>query len=280
MTMVGATCTVATRHEPTEDHDDKYIIRSVKRALSILSTIGTEDSAIGLSDIGRLTNIDKATTLRLLTTMENIGFVARADDGRGFGLGTQFIRLFTARHLELRRLARPHMERLACVTGEMVELIELCGTGCVRVDGIPSSHELGLTAPIGRWAPSRVAAGGKAILAFLPAPVAGMMAEEDDGKNRCCCSNSNKNHASILALIRDRGYAVSINSDIAGAILVAAPVFGGDGYPVAALSVGVPIDRLKCMDFSRLISMVRETASAISGQPVHTRGRCDRSHRG
>lgn len=224
-----------------------------------------EAPAIGLSDIGRRTRIDKATALRLLTTMETIGFVARADDGRGFGLGTQFIRLFTARHRELRRLARPHMERLASATGDMVELIELCGTGCVRVDGIPSSHELGLTAPIGRWAPSRVSAGGKAILAFLPDHVVGMTAEDHDGDGRSRCPDTRKIHASMMALIRDRGYAVSVNSDIAGAVLVAAPVFGADGGPVAALSVGVPVDRLRLLDFPRLVSLVRDTADAISG---------------
>ncbi len=42
------------------------------------------------------------------------------------------------------------MERLARVSGDTVELIEPCGAVCVRVDRIPTSHELGLTAPIGR----------------------------------------------------------------------------------------------------------------------------------
>jgi DNA-binding IclR family transcriptional regulator len=50
--------------------------------------------------------------------------------------------------------------------------------------------------------------------------------------------------AATLATVRRRGWAASVAEREAGVASVSAPVFGGDGRVVAAVSVSGPIDRL------------------------------------
>jgi DNA-binding IclR family transcriptional regulator len=53
--------------------------RSVERAMAVLMYVCQGDSPVGLTDISRGAGLDKATTLRLLTTLANIDLVRQRE---------------------------------------------------------------------------------------------------------------------------------------------------------------------------------------------------------
>ena len=69
-----------------------------------------------------------------------------------------------------------------------------------------------------------------------------------------------------LAQIRTRGYEVAPSQQTAGVYNLSAPILGGDGAALAALTCPyiAPLNRPKAPDIPETISMLQETASALS----------------
>lgn len=245
--------------------EPKMTVRAVERALLILSIVARSMRPIGLSEISRAADLDKATVLRLLTTLEVDGFVSRNQDGRSYTLGARFIQLLGAWHVDIRRMARLHMERLSRVTGETVGLIEARGTEAVRVEGIASSHELGMSASVGRSAPMYAGAGGKSIMAHLPKAEIDRIVEVTELRPVTPDTITvRETLMEELEQVRRQGFAHSIGENVVGAASVAAPVFNAGGYPVAAITVSGPQIRLKRARLLQIAPLVREAAMALS----------------
>ena len=66
-------------------------VQSLGRGLEILAHLGSEDGPRMISDMSEITGINRATTRRLLTTLETLGFVARR--GREFRLTSRVLGL-------------------------------------------------------------------------------------------------------------------------------------------------------------------------------------------
>lgn len=240
-------------------------VRAVQRALRILSFVAQSVMPIGLSEISRLAKLDKATTLRLLATLEAEGFVKRNEDGRHYVLGARVIQLFNAWHGDIRQLARPHLERLSRATGETVGLIEARGTEGIRVEAIPGKHELGMSAAIGRSSPMYSGAGGKAILAHMPQAEVERIIEVTALRPVTPDTMTDREMLMrTLDQVRKQGFAYSIGENVVGASSVAAPVFDAGGYPIAAITVSGPQIRLKKARLAQIAPLVRDAAAALS----------------
>ena len=71
-----------------------------------------------------------------------------------------------------------------------------------------------------------------------------------------------------LAQIRARGYDVMASQQTAGVYNLSAPVLGGDGVAIAALTCPyiTPLNRPRAPDIPETIAMLRETADALSAR--------------
>ncbi len=107
------------------------LVRSVDRAIKILILVAQADEPIGLSEISRITQIDKATALRLLSTLEASKLVQRDPSTRRYGPGHNIWRLASYWRNDLRTASRPHLEALRRATEETVSLV--CPRGLERV---------------------------------------------------------------------------------------------------------------------------------------------------
>lgn len=99
------------------------LVRSVDRAIKILVLVAQADEPIGLSEISRITQIDKATALRLLSTLEASSLVQRDLTTRRYGPGNNIWRLASYWRNDLRAAGRPHLEALRRATEETVSLV-------------------------------------------------------------------------------------------------------------------------------------------------------------
>lgn len=192
-------------------------IRSVERALSILQSFRSSDSALTLSEIARRTNLNKMTALRLLGTLEENHYVDRLKSG-GYRLGgtvMQLAQVFNA-SLNLEDYVMPSLLRLTEESGESAayyrreENYRLC---LYRVD---SAHLVRAQTRVGERVLLPEGAFGRALVRY-----------ED-------IENCHEGAPGLVISYAER------NPDLA---TVAAPVFDSSHKIIGTLGISLPIYR-------------------------------------
>jgi DNA-binding IclR family transcriptional regulator len=88
--------------------------------MTLLEFFSAARPEIGLSDLARLAAFDKASTRRLLVSLQKHGFIEQNPDTRKYRLGAGFLRLARVREatFPIRSVIQPVLDRLARETGE------------------------------------------------------------------------------------------------------------------------------------------------------------------
>ena len=96
------------------------MVKVLKRAVAVLEAVGRE-SGPTFTDIQGTTGLKKATLSRILSSLEELGFVERAPD-RTYSVGSRLVALArpALRRQVLSRVAERHARRLAGKLGELV----------------------------------------------------------------------------------------------------------------------------------------------------------------
>ncbi|UCH72761.1 MAG: IclR family transcriptional regulator [Rhodospirillales bacterium] len=238
-------------------------VRSVERAISILFLVAQNDRPLGLSEISRSVGLDKATTLRLLTTLEGADLIQQDTATRRYFLGGAVNRLSGAWRNDLRQLSRPYLKTLWRDTNETVCLACPRGLERVYVEIMPSMHELSDVPAIGRAYPIHVGAAGIVLMAHLAeAEVENVLRQVDLASAAREAEVKRMRRAWNTA--RQQGYAFITGHPNVGSAAIAAPVFDRDGEVVAAAVVRGPEVRLTREKLVQLSPHVIETAARIS----------------
>lgn len=240
-------------------------IRAVERSTRVLFFLGGNAAPVGLSEIARAVGVDKATTLRILTTFEQLGAVRQDEASRGYRLGPNMSTLAAAPPPDLREVTRPLMNRLWEATGETVCLVLPNGYERVHVEVLPGRHELRFDPVIGLTWPLYVGASGKAMLAFMSkARLDELVAATGLAPGRSRRASDEGQLRRELAKIRRDGYAVSSGETVEGGAVVAAPIFDRLGDVVASIALRGPSVRLGPQALRALAPAVRDAARAAS----------------
>jgi DNA-binding IclR family transcriptional regulator len=240
-------------------------LQSVTRAVRALELIA-ESGSLGVTELGRLLDVHKATSSRLVATLAERGLVERDPITDKYRLGFGLIRLAGAAMagLDLVRTAHPVLEDLAERTRETVNLGVLSGDAVVYVDQIAGTRAIVNVSWVGRRAPLHCTSNGKVLLASLPE------AEQDRLLDRPLERPTSHTIVDLVTLrsqlreIEVRGYAQTLEEVEEGLNAVAAPVRQADGEVVAALSVSGPAFRMRPMDLPRIARLTMEAAGAVS----------------
>lgn len=147
--------------------------QSVQKATSILRAVAAQPQGDTASGLARTVGLPHSTTLRLIHTLENEGFLMRRrGDGR-YVIGLDLVRLGTdAKPGDLlRAAARPALERLADETHETVTLSVVRGGVAVDVVvQIDTPDPIQAVNWMSRSYPLHASSSGKVVLAELDAP--------------------------------------------------------------------------------------------------------------
>jgi IclR family acetate operon transcriptional repressor len=240
-------------------------VRSVERAISILTLVAEASVPIGLSEVSRATGLDKATTLRLLLTLENANLIQRDALSRRYSPAAGLWRLVNFWRHDLRLVSMPHLESLRRSTGETVQLVCPRGVERVVVEALAGAHELVVVPSVGTVQPIYVGASGKTIMAFLPDEERDRIIELTGLKPLNPLGIADRaTYLDVLRDIRMKGYAESIGDVTIGACALAAPVFDASGRVVAAVSLRGPEIRMGKDRLVKMAPLVMETARSIS----------------
>src|SRR5579862_3464909 len=195
--------------------------QAIERAAQLLVRVVESAEPPSIGELSEDSGLPKSTTSRLVSALERQGLVQRLGERGRLRPGPVLLR-YASRDASqtLIELAAPSLRRLADASGETINLAVPGSEGVEHLAQEDTAHFVGVTDWVGRRVPFELAANGKCFLAFGGGEVEG--GEE----------------------IRARGYATSIDEIEVGLSAIAAPVLGGDGAAVAALSVSGPPHRL------------------------------------
>ena len=210
--------------------------RSLDRALKIFGLFNEDKLEWSVSEICKELRIPPASGYRILGSLERAKFLDRSKNGTSYQLGLETIRLshLVLAGLDIRDAARPIMRDLARKIGETIILL-VPGTGmavCIEaVEGV--SPILPRPLRVGEHVPYNAGAAPLTLLAFLdPHDRDRIIASRLPKLTERTLVKSSELRARCVQIAGD-GVAYSRSEMIAKTLAVAAPIFSGDGSPVA-----------------------------------------------
>ena len=244
-------------------------VQAVKRAIAILKAFSSEEPELGVAELSRRLKLPKSTVSRLLVTLEEEGLVTQDPETGLYRLGVELIRLANSVHLftDLRRIAQPHMRRLAMDVGESVSIAVLQGQDVVNLDVfVPPGHLIKRVGWAGRHMPAYATAAGRAILAFLPREERLHYLKGPFTPLTPHTITDPKRLRLELQRVHAQGYATAFEELEEGLHAVSAPIFNYEGRVIASISVSGPGYRLTRTRIREIAPKVVETAFRISAE--------------
>lgn len=240
-------------------------VKSVDRALRLLSFISSLSEPIGVNQLSRDVRMHKATVSRLLGTLLAHGFVAKEPVTERYTLGLAFIQASTVSLARIGFLdaARSVLQSLAESSGETATLAVRDGDWSLTLDQVTPDRLIVNMNWIGMRTPLHCTSDGKVLLAW---------AEETDLKEFLSRALISPTERSItrpdelrkeLAEIRKLGYAVANEELEVGLTGVAAPVEGRTGLVIASISVSGPSSRMTPERMASCGELVKKACSDL-----------------
>ncbi|MFD5483700.1 IclR family transcriptional regulator [Streptomyces hawaiiensis] len=244
-------------------------LSTVTRSLRVLEAVAAHQP-VTAAELSKIFGMPESTLRRTLRTLNEAGWLrAHHRDATRWEIGSRvFAVLATApRSTGLFPAAREPMIRLRDALNETVLLsVPDALNDMVVVDRVDCGHAVRSFHAIGDTSPQYATATGRAVLAHLPVPeVDDAVAGGRDGYGAPSRTDPAELHAE-LRRVRDRGYAVDQNRYRPGVCVVAAPVLGHDGVPLAAVAVSLPEHRFDPMLLDELGQLVKDTAAEIAAR--------------
>ena len=144
---------------------------TVTKALELLDLFSRARPLIGLSELARLAELNKATCFRLVTELADYGLLEQVGTAREYRLGPTVLRLSALReaHVPMRDAAMPVLQGLAQTTGETAHMSLLLGT-ILRPLAVAYStaHSTRVSIEDTDALPFHATSSGLAVLAFQP----------------------------------------------------------------------------------------------------------------
>ena len=161
---------------------------------------------LGTNEIARRTGINASTVSRLLATLAAGRYVEHVPATGRYRLSLRLVELGNAvlGRLDLRALARPHLEALVRETGETATLSAPGEHDAVTVDFVHSSAAVQSVAQLGRPSVGHATAVGKVLLAFGARRAPGAAARRVHRRAR---SPTRRGSSQELGRVRRRGLA-------------------------------------------------------------------------
>jgi DNA-binding IclR family transcriptional regulator len=245
-----------------------YNVRSIERALQILSAFDDEHPERGVSDIAELMGLHRATTHRIIITLLNCAYLERTADGDKYRLGLKLAStgLRVVHRLDFRREALPYLRQLTQQFKENCDLGVFDQGEVFGVEVVPGNHALMIAARVGFRLPVHCTASGKVFLAFLPDSERDRLLSQPLKAHTAKTITSASELRRQLAEVQKNGYAIDDEELEVGVRAIAVPIRNRDGEVVAAISMPGPTSRMTKERVAELAAGLLEASAAVSAR--------------
>lgn len=246
----------------------QYPIESVDNALKLILLV-SERSELRMSEASRYLGVAPSTAHRLLGMLRYRGFVRHDPVTKAFAPGPALDMLAFAalRGMDVRRIARPVLERLNRDVAETVHLGQLEGNLVRFIDAIESPRATRVASRLGLSMPAHCTSTGKALLAQLPVEEIRRLYPNQRLQPMTPRSISRRlDLEQELSRIRSLGFATNREETEEGVSSVAVAVSGEHGHLRLAINVAVPTSRWSAEWTRRTALSLQEAAAEVASQ--------------
>ncbi|MGN0826705.1 MAG: IclR family transcriptional regulator [Kiritimatiellia bacterium] len=244
-----------------------YDVPGLRFGFRVLETINATPQGATLSEIATRAKLPISTTFRLVGTLEDIGILRRAPDGRTFHLTAKIFE-FSRKALAETSLKECALATMREVRNRVVDTVLLgvrIDTSIVVVDQVIGKRMFSFVSKLGNQVGLGYSAPGRAILAHLPPAETKKILPLLDYPR--LTPNTLTTPAALrrcLKTVLARGYAIDQEEHRIGVYCAAAPIFDSGGYPFAAIWTSGLIDDAGVEHLDAIGRTMRSAADAVT----------------
>lgn len=240
-------------------------MKTVDKALKVLEQFSLERPELGLSELARLADTDKAATRRLLLAFSKHGFIEQSAETRKYRLGTGFLRLARIREatVPMARAAQEVVDTLLEAVDETVHISVPVATSMATIaHRLPRRGNVINIEPT-EALPYHATSSGLVYLAFASTETCMRVLQLQRLAVTASTLVKKQDILDKLSQIRDLGYACSYNSFEAGVASIAMPFFNKQSDPAGAVSIALPDTHLTSARTKELLPPLRSAAKQM-----------------
>lgn len=219
--------------------------RTLEKGLFLLSLFDVNHPEWTLKELREYAGLPKATTRRLIKTLEHSKWVAHDPVTGKYHLGPSARRAYylATSDSELVRVAHPFLVELQEETTETSILSVWSTQGAIIIDTVPTSRPFKIYTAVGMPLPGVSSADAQVLIAFMPEASWDVILATPVEQRTPKTVTDAETLKERWRRIRREGVAYDWEEWNMGAPAVAAPVFDQRGELRAAMTVAMPIER-------------------------------------
>ncbi len=245
----------------------RYHIPNVVKTIAVLKLLSKNPKGMTQLEISKATGYTTSIVFRLLATLQDFECVEKNPTNNAYTVSNKFVSFAyqSKNEDDLFENSIDIMREVRDTLMETTMLGVLLDDEFIMIEQQLGKHSFNFTASVGMKAPLHTSAPAKAVLAFLPE------AEKLEIVNRIkfekygeAAAKNSEEFLHMLSIAKEKGYATDNEEYVRGMNCVGAPIFNACGYPVAAIWITGPSERLKSSDFVKCGKFIAEKANEIS----------------
>ncbi|GGC83821.1 IclR family transcriptional regulator [Thalassobacillus devorans] len=243
------------------------IIQSLDRALKILDLFDERTRELSITEISKKMNLHKSTVHSLLKTLQAHRYISQNEETGKYMLGLKLFERgnLVVSNLDLRSVARKHLEWLSETTSLTTHLVILDGQEGVYIDKVEGSGVTVFYSRIGRRVPIHTSAVGKALVSSKDNQELKKLLKGYHFTKRTENSiGSEGDFIKEINQVRASGFAVDNEENEVGIVCVSVPIKDYSGKTIAAVSMSTPAASATDETLAYFVKLLKECTNRIS----------------
>ncbi|WP_308639569.1 IclR family transcriptional regulator [Paenibacillus silvisoli] len=259
----------------------KYSVPALEKAIAILDLLATSEDELTITEIHVQLNLPKASVFMILNALESYNVVTKNPSGR-YSIGVKLYNLGMSymTKMDLKKIARPHLEQLCKETGFTSHLgIMVDGKVMFVVKVEQKTSFIKFSTFEGMTSDIHISSLGKAMAAYLPEDQLDTYLQQH-GMGRYTPNTivSPDVFKKILPSVRATGYSIEDEEGEIGVRCIGSPIFDHEGNVIAAASITALRSDLLLDVIPVTGEKVKRAAEAISKQLGYEQNQTNRQY--
>ena len=248
-------------------------LHSAENVLNILfvwSKTGKTD--LGLTEISRITEINKSTVYKILISLQAHNLVSLNQATKKYSIDSGALELSSIylKQLDLRTIAHPWIERLAAKSGKTITLALRKPEHLVFIDRVDGCENVRFYCDIGKIAFYNSGAAAKAVFAHLTSEEQEALRTQTPERFTSFTRTWDQLMVEVPQ-IKQNGYSISDEEVDIGVFAVGAPIFDSQGKVIAGMAMATLKINLSQKQIEDMIQQTVETSRMISSKMGYLR---------
>lgn len=223
---------------------------------------------LGLTEISRLTEINKSTVYKILQSLQRHDLVSLNPETKKYSLEHGVLKLSNVflKQLDLKNAAHPIIKELAEKSGKTVTLALRKERHLVFIDRVDGNESVRFYCDIGKVTYYNSGAAAKAVFAHLTEQEREDITRKEPPAHFTENTKTWEELLKEVPSIRQKGYSISDEEVDAGVFAVGSPIFDHSGRVVAGMAIAGLKFSLSEAERERMISLIGEHSKMISSK--------------